>query len=176
MRNAVCDVLGVVLRAPPRAGRRAGRRTRATRRARRRRRAAHPLEPRERLALGQVAHGVEPGQHALVATQAGIVGGDGAGVDARVGVAEQRGLVAEAARLEGDVRVAGVERRAVQHRPVVHEVHAGVERRPGSARTAPPARNGAGTRRRRRRAGRGSGSARRGARPRRGSRPATGRR
>ena len=37
---------------------------------------AHPLEPLERLALGEVTHRVEAGEHALVAVQAGVVGRD----------------------------------------------------------------------------------------------------
>ena len=137
---------------------------------------AHPFEPLERLALGEVAHRIEAGQHALVAVQAGVVGRDRAGVDARVGVAEQRGLVAEAAGDERDVVVAGVERRAVQHRPVVHQVHARVERGP-----ARPAGRGLGEMAPERDPARGQPVEVRGAHDgvrgrARGSRPATGRR
>ena len=86
-------VLGVVLRAPPRALGRlvdeeppvvghvdAG--------------GAHPVEPRAGVALGEVADRIEAGQHAFVGAEPRVVGRDGAGIDARVGVAEERGLVA----------------------------------------------------------------------------------
>jgi hypothetical protein len=98
---------------------------------------AQPVEPTGGVALGQVAHRVEAGQHTFVRAEPRVVGGDRARVDAAVGVSEQGGLVAQIARDERDVRVACVERRAVEHRPVVHQVHARVERRP-----ARPARRG----------------------------------
>ncbi len=91
---------------------------------------AQPLEPLERLALGEVAHGIEPGEHPLVARQSGVARGDRPGIDAGVGVAEERGLVAQPAADERDVVVAGVEWRPVEHRPVVHQVQAGVEAGP----------------------------------------------
>ena len=91
-------------------------------------------EPRLRVAFGQVADRVEARQHALVVAQAFVARRHRARIDARVGVAEQRGPVAELAGLERDVRVAGVEWSAVRRRTVVHEVHAGVERR--AARSA----------------------------------------
>src|SRR5439155_4885276 len=69
-----------------------------------------------------------------VAEEPWVAGLDGPGVDARVGVAEERGFEAQTAGDEGDVVVAGVERGPVEHRPVVHQVHAGVQG--GSARPA----------------------------------------
>ena len=75
----------------------------------------HPGEPRVGLALREMAHRVETRQHALVLVEPRVVGRAGARVDARVGVAEQRGLVAGAAAGERDVVVARVERGPVQH-------------------------------------------------------------
>ena len=91
-------------------------------------------EPRLGVAFGQMADRVEAGQHTFVLAQTLVVGRDRAGIDAGVGVSEQRGPVAELARFERDVGVTGVERSAVRRRAVVHQVHAGVERR--ATRTA----------------------------------------
>ena len=99
---------------------------------------AQPAAPRLRLVdLGIVDDRVEAGEHAFVVEEAGIVGRDRAGIDARVGVPEQGRRVAGLASEERDVGEAGVERCAVEDRTVILRVHAGVERRP-----ARPARRG----------------------------------
>ena len=90
----------------------------------------HPCQPCERLALGQMTHGIETGKHTFVAMETRVAPRDRTRIDAHVGVAEQRGLVAPSPGDERDVVVPGVERRSVQHRPMVHQIHAGVERRP----------------------------------------------
>ena len=83
---------------------------------------------------------VEPGQDALVGVEARVVGvGDGGGVDALVGVAEQRRRVPGPSGEPGHVVEPVLERGAVRHHPVVHLVRARVERGPGG-----PARRGLG--------------------------------
>ena len=89
-----------------------------------------PVEPELGIAFGEMADRVQAGEHALVAPQAGIVGGHRPGVDADVGVAEQRRFVAERPGLPGDVREPVVERGTVDRLPVVAHVHAGVEAGP----------------------------------------------
>jgi hypothetical protein len=59
---------------------------------------AQPRDPILRRPFGQVALGVEPGQHAFVRVQGAVAGGHRARVDARIGVAEQCGRVPEAPR------------------------------------------------------------------------------
>ena len=124
-------VLGVVLRAPPGSARRARSTNARQFSGTSTPLVAQPREPRVGRALGEVAHRVEArAARPSYDESRGIVGRDRAGVDAGVGVAEQRRLVAEAAGHERHVVVPGVERRAVGGGPVVHQVHAGVERRP----------------------------------------------
>ena len=111
-----------------------GRRTCASRRARPRRRRASSRATACGSPSGSVAPRDRSREGRLRSVRSrGSSGADGPGVDARVGVAEERRLVAQLPGDEGDVGVAGVERRAVEHRPVVHQVHAGVERRPARA-------------------------------------------
>ncbi len=86
--------------------------------------------------LGQVDLGPETRQHALVGPEPPVVGiVDAADVDGRVGVAEERGFVAERRHLEREVRETVVERRAVADRAMHVEVGAGQQRgTTGSAR------------------------------------------
>ena len=78
-------------------------------------------------------HGGHAGQHAGVRAQSRIAGGSGPWIHARIGIAEEDRFVAELARLERDVGVARVERRAVGHDAVVVQVEAGIEARPARA-------------------------------------------
>ena len=86
---------------------------------------------------------------------AGSPGDSARGSGDVAGVAEDRGLEPGLAHFEGEVGVALVERRAVAHDAVVHQVEPGEQRGRAPARTAWRWCSGGGTPRRRRRAGRG---------------------
>ena len=90
---------------------------------------SQPVEPRHRIAFGKVADRFEPRQDALVGIEPRITRFHCSRIHARVGVAEQRGLVAEFPGFERDVRVPSVERSPVSYGAVVHEIHARIERR-----------------------------------------------
>jgi len=77
--------------------------------------------------LGQELAHAEARQHALIGFQPGIARRHCAWIGRDVGVAEQRWIIAEGARRQRDVAVAGVKRRAVAADAVVHLVEAGVE-------------------------------------------------
>ncbi len=94
-----------------------------------------PVTPLAASGLPRVVHHrPEPGQHLLVGAEPGVVGGEGSGVEAGVGVTEEDRVVAGLAGQHGNVGEAGVEGRPVVDRPVVVEVGAGVEA--GPRRTA----------------------------------------
>ncbi len=73
---------------------------------------------------------VETGEHFFIGRQARVVGGQGAGVEGGVGVAEQGRCVAGLAGFTGRVGETIVQRGAVEHRTVVLGVHARVQRGP----------------------------------------------
>ena len=74
----------------------------------------------------QPAH-AEARQHAFVAGEPRIARRQRARIERNIGVAEQRGVVAEGAHGERQIAVTGIERRAVAADPVVHLVEAGIE-------------------------------------------------
>ena len=90
-----------------------------------------PARPRRLVVVGQTDDLTKSRQHPLVAPQPRVVGiGDRPRIDGGVGVTEQDRVIAGRPGFERDIGEPGVERRAVLHRTMVLEVHAGVQRSP----------------------------------------------
>ncbi len=96
---------------------------------------SEPPPPRRAPLLPRVFdHGAESGQHALVAEQPRVAGRHGTRIDRGVGVPEQHRVVAHRTSQERHVREPGVQRRAIEYRPIAVLVRARVEA--GSRRSA----------------------------------------